>query len=641
MTSQDLQMETEYLKFHTWKIMVESVAFKILYSRKFIMSQNARIQLLMNLIFDGKNNVSGVIPNNVMYLHKKDVNRSNSERIAAEQCYALNLNIMALQHYSQAIIYIIPNTEMSSYLYHWRSIILYELGMFESCLEDLERVSLIHLPSAHKPDYHLRKAVCHRTITSKLLAKVIDQPNKLDESFQKQLQQMVESTRKFGDVPIDRGYEVCYNPTIPILKNKNPLVPGLSDAVELNFTEDLGRHIIATRDIQPGEIIGVCKPYATVLFIEERLKHCWHCTKQIWNGVPCECCIIAQYCSDYCREKSFEEYHDIECAVTSSLATNIADEISLMTLKLAIKAYKECGSNIDKLLSTYDANAKPPSTKEEVYKCDYDITKFSSVYNLSKEINPKLHNKNSEQFIDSIIIAYYMGMAIGLVKDNKSLIELKQCDIFVKFLGFIEKTLRIVYSSVSYERLKADRSPKIGFNRTTINPNAMLFKHQCFPDITRVSLGEYEVIYAITPLKKGQQIFDSNGYGFHEKGRKDRRNEIISHFGYICRCIACVNQWRVEESKLTGDDVDSIDLKKIKKDIQLLENKVTVSQSIASNYLRKNGKLWDATEIVDKLIKIVITCHKYLQPNSDDFVKAKDTLVKALRLSQVPFITPE
>lgn len=58
---------------------------------------------------------------------------------------------------------------------------------------------------------------------------------------------------------------------IPELKDRNPLYPALSKAVEIcDAGGDIGRHAIATRTIEPGEIVGIENAHSSVLLKEFR-----------------------------------------------------------------------------------------------------------------------------------------------------------------------------------------------------------------------------------------------------------------------------------------------------------------------------------------------------------------------------------
>lgn len=50
---------------------------------------------------------------------------------------------------------------------------------------------------------------------------------------------------------------------------ENPDFPNASAALDLKFSVDKGRHVVANRDIQRGEVLFVEKPFAFVLLDNE------------------------------------------------------------------------------------------------------------------------------------------------------------------------------------------------------------------------------------------------------------------------------------------------------------------------------------------------------------------------------------
>ncbi|XP_044001690.1 SET and MYND domain-containing protein DDB_G0273589-like [Aphidius gifuensis] len=624
-----------------WKHEVEKKVCDILNTIELIPSQNERIQLVMDKLFDEKNNVSKSI---ILYdilnkIQLKDQATGKWFQDLGLKFYENNSKLAALINFTQAIAYTLPNTEFSSVLYNNRSQILYEYGMFESCLEDIERITVLHVPHQYKGAFFHRKATCHRKMASRLSTKVGNRSSEYTKSHTKDVIEAIQHNDKLLGDPIDKGNEVRYNPPLPILNNKNSLIPGLSDAVKLNCTNELGRFITATRDISPGELIGICKAHVSAVTFTERLRFCWHCTKSTWNGIPCDRCPCVIYCSDYCRERSFDEYHDHECNILPCLGDDNIDDISLLTVRTIIKAYKECGSKIDKLMSTYDINAKPP-TENELLKSDHDPNKYSSIHMLSSEYNPTKNKDNSKYFAQSLIIAYHMGVSIGLVKHNETLSELKKFDKFMYLFGFIERTMRIIISNRVYHRYfdRSKVSKDVVLNSKII-PGTMHFKQQCYTDIKRVNQGEYQLIYTLNGIKNGQTIGDNFLYNFYEKCLQVRRGIVKLIFNFCCNCEACINDWSIDHSEPTG--INKNDLEKIKDGISEAEKRIMIASNAANNYLRKNEKICDATTDINNLIEIVGKCQKYLKPTSEIFIRAKSTLALALDLTQGPILIPE
>ena len=52
------------------------------------------------------------------------------------------------------------------------------------------------------------------------------------------------------------------------------------DAVDVAYRPGEGRFAVAARDVQPGELLIVEKPHASVLMAEKMATHCVHCLKR-------------------------------------------------------------------------------------------------------------------------------------------------------------------------------------------------------------------------------------------------------------------------------------------------------------------------------------------------------------------------
>ena len=59
--------------------------------------------------------------------------------------------------------------------------------------------------------------------------------------------------------------------TTPKIDDCNPLYPSCSKAIEIRDEGgSIGRHAVATKDIEPGEIVAIEKPYCAALLSEYR-----------------------------------------------------------------------------------------------------------------------------------------------------------------------------------------------------------------------------------------------------------------------------------------------------------------------------------------------------------------------------------
>lgn len=103
-----------------------------------------------------------------------------------------------------------------------------------------------------------------------------------------------------------------YFTKLPELTSKSDTFDCASDSIKLEYTSELGRHIVATKTILPGDIIAVENPYSAILLTEFFYTHCFHCFKNSYNLIPCLNCTLVMFCSVECRETSMKN-HKYEC----------------------------------------------------------------------------------------------------------------------------------------------------------------------------------------------------------------------------------------------------------------------------------------------------------------------------------------
>lgn len=116
-------------------------------------------------------------------------------------------------------------------------------------------------------------------------------------------------------------------------------IPYFSKSLSLHYNKEYGRHVLATRDIKSGEILAVEKGFVCPR-VNKIYLACSYCLNLAWNGIPCAHCVYAVYCSEKCKTKAWEDYHDIECKLLPAFlgepfpAPNMSHE--MMALRLFI-----------------------------------------------------------------------------------------------------------------------------------------------------------------------------------------------------------------------------------------------------------------------------------------------------------------
>lgn len=108
------------------------------------------------------------------------------------------------------------------------------------------------------------------------------------------------------------------------------------------------------------------------------------------------------------------------------------------------------------------------------------------------------------------------------------------------FLKEFVAGLGVIHDTNSYEvreyTQKGDDFP-VG---AAVYPFASLFSHSCVPNVKRHSVDNKIAIVTAVPIKAGEQIFVSYGFGAFRM-TKAIRQEQMKRYNFECNCIACAD----------------------------------------------------------------------------------------------------
>ena len=93
-------------------------------------------------------------------------------------------------------------------------------------------------------------------------------------------------------------------------------LPSASSAVAVQHEQGVGRHVVATRDVAPGEILFLESPLVSTLCDEHFESICVVCLRYTAAPLPCPTCSDASFCSLACRRHALATFHKYECRLT-------------------------------------------------------------------------------------------------------------------------------------------------------------------------------------------------------------------------------------------------------------------------------------------------------------------------------------
>ncbi|XP_072753158.1 SET and MYND domain-containing protein 4 [Anoplolepis gracilipes] len=337
------------------------------------------------------------------------------------------------------------------------------------------------------------------------------------------------------------------------------------DSVELRFDETRGRHLVATRDIKPGAVLIVDRPFSFSTNSPALGRNCLHChaTLKLEDSVkiPCRNCQTVSFCTETCRKKAWEAYHQYECSVFDYFFENSSNDRYQQTLYLLL-AYR---TTIAQALSQrnnaetrhvlnpdflqYHANGK--SSEENISKeytksesrQKYNSLDYRTVIQLVTHCADVEPNVNLIRTIQAIFLAKCLISVLSkldIVCTNETFIPLA-----VAMLHHLQTINCNAYEIVENVHEETTRvwEPRIvgGAIYTTVS----LVNHSCYPNVVRHSYPNgMVVVRALRFIGKGCEILDCYGPQFLSESRSTRREFLWKKYRFLCECNACTQDWK-------------------------------------------------------------------------------------------------
>ncbi|XP_034946722.1 SET and MYND domain-containing protein 4-like [Chelonus insularis] len=482
----------------------------------------------------------------------------------------LNLDCI-IDFYTKSVAYAPLASQELAFAYANRSTALFKAGLYEDCIVDINRALDLDYPNKWKAKLLSRKVRCLVILTSDSMPKTSNEFIKIKEpsiellEIQKTIEQtrkwLIEmdpndTSRKIVEKTINDPLTIATSVRKPfkklpderncpdIIKN-NPEIPGASSAVEIKYSEDFGKHVIATRDIKPGEILAIQESYASVLVLEKFYTHCWNCLKQTWTGIGCKNCVNVVFCSELCRKVAWREYHDLECGLIGLLIDLGINNLGILALRLAIKAFKEARNLqvLKKLVTEIDS--KSDRRTQGFTNNILDDTKYASIYTLAKNTSKRSVPDLFGRSLNASFILYILAKNTKIFGDKFSddWGVLKNDEEATFLGGLIMRHLQIIPSnvhSVTEENLQTKEPVE---RAAAMMPFYSLFNHSCNPMVERLSFGNKIILVAVSRIAKNQQIFDNYGFHYAITPKELRTQKLKQQYYFDCCCEACENNW--------------------------------------------------------------------------------------------------
>ncbi|XP_044020546.1 SET and MYND domain-containing protein 4-like [Aphidius gifuensis] len=489
----------------------------------------------------------------------------------------------------------VGSTELSL-AYANRSAVLFKARLYEDCLLDIERAIKAGYPDNLKAKLFLRQSFCFRvlkqnsTIESSIsLANVFQWlPNMIDQKenliiAKNMINNYSKITKKLGKSRVIFDC-VKYFPTV---LNDNPKIHGASDAVTLKITNENKQCVIATRDIDPGEFIFAEQSFARIIEEDKRHKFCWHCSAECFAGVPCERCQNVIFCSSTCRDAAAKEYHDIECPVLNILVGMKTSIVYQFAAKIFIKMFKrfKCLTEFKDYVNNIELSAskvKKPDDK-------FDGSQYETFHNLECSLTDTIDCSVAPARMSlgiALIFAFYTDI-FGKKLTLKRFLQNK----WVVFVGGLILKYSFILRFHMFHHIHS------------VFPLNKIIKHSCDFNVAMNHFNSTASLFAIKPIKKGQQISIVKGlYYFYNT--KAERQDSLSNLMTNCQCIACKNNWPIiEDMKLCREIIPAEQY-----------NRLLFRNYLVDKVLKEENKQ-EAFKIIKEITEMIKIFHKKLPEN--------------------------
>ncbi|KAJ8666970.1 hypothetical protein QAD02_008632 [Eretmocerus hayati] len=583
--------------------------------QKFMSAESVRIAQFLDQIEKSPNsfNCGKTVLGGVKNAEKSNTLRKAANDVRSRNSQRLN-TLRVLKLYSQSVATAPLYSEEMSLALYARSDFSFQLCLFSECIKDLDQILTLGCSDNLKSKVSNRKAECYLQSCSDVKkTNIEDTIGKMNIELDDELETSSIEKLKNSGIPLaegdspknDQGFDISDE---PLLISYQQEIPCASETVGIEFDNQYGRKVIATKNIKPGDILAVEKMYCFALDPSAFYSHCSHCAKVAWASLPCNHCLYSVYCSDECRDTAWNEYHEIECKVLSHLIDKYeeCDKYRMvLTVRIMLKAVNENKGDISKLKENLEKIDNAPD------QCKRGFSENGKLLNNYKSVLSLGSNAYKRDTCDLIKVSRLSSEVLYCLITLTNLFEKsKNKDEDIIFIGALTSR---VYHTILYNQFSMmenqDVTPRraymfssdgmdmlsllSGFNcqswseidslvpstnysdlGSLISPFCSLVNHSCFPNVATCLTANGELIlYSLSCIKEKSQLFICYK-DLCSQTRKSTRQYIMKLLSFDCDCTPCREDWPLlyEAQPLKNKTKDASVLKLVSEIYELRRN---------------------------------------------------------------------
>ncbi|RLU24101.1 hypothetical protein DMN91_004310 [Ooceraea biroi] len=513
----------------------------------------------------------------------------------------------ALKLYAKAVAFAPYPSEQLALAYANRSAVLFQLGLHTECIQDIDRALALNYPDNLRAKLYIRKTECLIILGNRSVEDVLEEARhwldkmSLNDSSREKLRTKVQVLRRktlqtessTQNIRVQRRTGSAENEApLPTIASCNNEVPCASDAVAIKYDKRYGRHVVATRNIRPGEVVAVEQPYSLILKQHNMQTHCSNCLRVSWANIPCNHCTYAMYCSEECRYTEWKKCHDVECTVFPPLLEYDFYNIDFFSIRLAVLALREAGGmqELKTMLKKID-------------ECD-GIDKF-------------------------IFPSFYISLFYFIIffDTTRMIFVIHHCS---------RSTNKGFFSGwkVAQRQFGEEQDLDNVERGLAAMPFYSLLNHSCSPNVLRHSRPKHIVLYAMYPIRKGEQLLDNYGQHYAILSRAERQQKLLKQYYFTCDCTPCQENWPFHH-----------ELQSVKTLVKKEEDRAKIYEALRkfNTYvdLAKNDDIQDKSYIIEDLVKMVQVLHDHAPMPCEEMSNVIETLKRVYDLNGNRFEIPK
>eukprot|EP00918_Siedleckia_nematoides_P009270 GHVU01020228.1.p1 GENE.GHVU01020228.1~~GHVU01020228.1.p1 ORF type:complete len:619 (-),score=56.87 GHVU01020228.1:266-1876(-) len=327
----------------------------------------------------------------------------------------------------------------------------------------------------------------------------------------------------------------------PILEAANETYPSLAANCQVSYTPEAGRFIQACQDINPGDIILVEAPYASVVLPDQLDSHCHNCFKFTSVQIPCTHCALARYCSEKCRQSADTIYHNYECKILSTLYSSGLGKFSLIAVRCMTKSQSALEQR-KQLCGNDQLENAGLSEDGRYYWNDY-----KTICRLVTHDTDRQAADLFRRCCNAVFLVHCLEKA-GYFQDYSPKSEDLSLQEVKNFVGGLILSHLQAFPCNAHEISELELKQSVTESVTSelgggIYATLSLFNHSCDPTVTRNFYGDVCVVRATRSIFKGEEVSDNYGAIYAVMSREERQEKMKKQYFFTCGCEACTKDW--------------------------------------------------------------------------------------------------